>query len=166
MKKILIVAILVAVAALAGLWPFQGVDAADVVPVETVAIGRNGSTVQVLAGEDLSGQGDSLEEALEDLEASAPGTVFFGTVERVILTQNAMDLVGELMARTQFRPSVLIYATSGAVEPAEAQVLEAYESRGDYSVSLCRVYAATLGGEACRVAKVEIEDGSWQFANA
>ncbi len=164
-KQIALVVVLVALAALTGFWPFENVDAAEVVPVETLVIARDGETIQLYADDGLTAQGPTLAQALEQMAAAAPGTVFFGTVQRVILTQNAMDLTKELFLRTEFRPSVWVYAAAGQAEEADAAVLAAYEARQKDGATLCRVIGAALGGPTVQVAKVEIRDGSWQRSN-
>lgn len=164
LQRIVLAAILVGAASLAGLWPFTAVDAAKVVPVETLAVAREAAGYCLYAGDGLTGRGATLDEALENLEQTAPGTVFFGTVQRVILPAESLDLAHDLLLGGQFRPSVWVYG-SAVPKEAEAEVLEAHESRSRDGATLGRVAAAQLGGPAISVAKVAAVEGSWQLVD-
>jgi hypothetical protein len=163
MKRIILTAALVAAASLAGLWPFSGTDAAQVVPVETLCIRREGNIVRVLAEDGLTGSGDTLAAALGDLAEGAPGKVFFGTVQRVILTRDALPLVKDLLSQGGFRPSVWVYLTEGTIQEGDPAVLRAHETNQEIEATLSRVLASDLGGPAVTVAQVTLEEGSWQL---
>ena len=70
-----------------GLWPFQQIDTGELFIVDTLVITPEGDAVRVMA-EEISGQGLTMEAALDDLQEHAPGQLFLRQVRRLILCQD------------------------------------------------------------------------------
>ena len=127
---------IIALAGLGILWaihPFRGIDAGSLCVVETLLIESEQGEVSVASGE-LTGTGDTVQAALDDMAEHTPGTLFLRQVRRVILcggekgTNVLMELPDEIPL------GALIYTSDESAESLRQQdtldqVLEAREQR-------------------------------------
>lgn len=76
--------------------PAQGTDVGELQPVELIQIYRQENRIVVETDTGDFGKGKSLKDALEDLEKSTPGTIFFHTAEYLLVTEGTKGLLPEL----------------------------------------------------------------------
>ena len=155
MKRIWIWLGLLAAAAVFGLLPTWGTDAAELEPAQVLLVSAEGGTLRLETDQGSVGLGKSLDEAMQDLQNGAAGTVFFGTVEHVIVAERARYLLPKLAASRQLRPSARLYCAAALPDAAEAaEFLRAHP--GAYTLRSAR--SALLYGrspEAARLVKTE-----------
>lgn len=113
----------------AAVWyaPEKAADLGSLLPVETLVVTRENGTVTVTGG-GLRGTGPDWAGAMEDLEASAPGTVFLKTTDRVILAEDAADCLEAVRADERLRPAVQLFWLRGSAGPALEDFAAAQES--------------------------------------
>ena len=133
-----------------GLAP-AGTDAAELLPAQVVCIGCAGRTVTVQTDNGVRAAGADLERALERAEHTAEGTLFFGTVEHVILCEGAERLSAELPDQTKLRPAAKVYLAPECVDPARAA---AYLRAHPGLVTISAMEAARLAGQPLRLPQV------------
>ncbi len=98
-----------------GLWPFHGQDPAQLAPVQTLVVAQAGEKVCVFTDNGLSGCGENYHQAMEQLEACAPGKAFFGTCSSVVLCGSGA-LLRQLAADSRLRPAAAVYAAQSVPE--------------------------------------------------
>lgn len=129
MKKWIIAA---AAAGVLFLQPFDPADAGQLYVVETLALERRGGEI-IVAAEALSGQGDSVDAALRDMEERTPGLLFLRQVKRIILCgDTGAEALGRLPEGIPMGATV--YTSQGSAENVAQQetlqeILEARELR-------------------------------------
>lgn len=122
MKRILIYIIV-----LIGVWfaPVESVNVGQLHPVELVMVTREGEDIVLTTDTGDMGQGADGLSALENLKATATGTVYLDTAEFLLLTEGAEDAARQL--RQHLKPSVRVcMAESGADLVAAAKFLSAH----------------------------------------
>ena len=141
---------------MSGLLPFESNDVAKLAPVEALTVTvREGQVI--LDGGRCRGCGETWDEALEDLHHGAEGTVFLGTAEQVILSQEAVELLPQVVRCRQLRPAAAICICRGTLpEPEEAA---AYLNAHDAGVTLRQVQAAMLQGRGIALPMLENTEG-------
>ena len=150
-----------AAALLAALWglPLRGCDVAELRPVRTVVVSRDGTEFTVDAGVGVLGRGDSLTRALAELEEAAPGHLFFRTAEQVVVTASAAGDLAEVVRQEAFRPGAGLYLTP---EPApDPEALGEYLASHSSNVTLIRVRGDLAEGREPRVPVIVPADGGW-----
>ena len=144
MKRFVWVLCVAAVLRLLGVLPFSGNDVADLVPVEALTVDWDGQQV-ILDGGECQGYGEKWEDALEDLRQGAKGTVFLGTIEQVVLSKSAVQLLPDVVRSADLRPAAVICVSLDVLpDPEEAA---AYLSAHDAGVTVQKVQAAMLRGD-------------------
>jgi len=111
-------ALLMAVFLIAAAWvyhPVAATDLDDLIPVETLWITVEEGSLAV-NGKDVSGKGGDWQSAMEDLEASAEGTVFLQTVDRIVVSEKAANCLKALREDERLRPSIRLYLLRGAAD--------------------------------------------------
>ena len=108
----------VVLVAILGWMPFQGTDVARLQPVELISVSQAKSQILVETDTGDSGQGQTLELALEDLYDSTPGEIFLETAEYLLITPEAQPLLPELTQT--LRPSCKVCLREGEVDLEEA----------------------------------------------
>lgn len=83
MKTILYMVILLAVI----LAPTKGTDVGKLIPVEVVAISDSDGLISVTSDTGDIGHGVTIESAVEDLRASAPGVIYLDTAQYLLLEE-------------------------------------------------------------------------------
>ena len=82
------------------------------IPVETLCVERAEGALRVF-GEEVEGRGATWEAAMDDLLATATGTVFLETAERIVLDETAADALPQILADTRLRPSAQLWLLRG-----------------------------------------------------
>lgn len=101
MKRILLYfIILIAVLVL----PTEGTDVADLQPVQTIAVYRDGNQWVIETDTEDVGRGNSVEKAFENLIQTAPAVIYLDTADYLILQQDAIAVIDRL--RTRLKESV------------------------------------------------------------
>ena len=127
MKKAIIdVSAVVLVCAL-DILPFTGTDVAKLQPVEVLIVQQVGNQFLVCTESGLSGYGESIPLALDDLKLTASGEVFLDTAEYLLLTARCLDEIGILWQ--YLRPACQVYLLEGEGEFMNlAKYLESHPS--------------------------------------
>lgn len=107
----------------AALWlstrlPFEKTDVGKLSPVSLLLIESCDGKLNILSDRGDSGVGDSLAEALEDLELTSPGRIFLDTVEHLVI-MDGTEVDGQALG-DYFRPGTYLCVSGGAVDPGEA----------------------------------------------
>lgn len=111
MKKwLFFLIILVAVAFLPKLQN-AGTDVAQLLPVQTVAITRQGGQIVLRTDTVASGVGEDFTEALENLHATTPARVFLETAEYLLIDPALLNLLPSLL--NDLRPSCRVCKLEG-----------------------------------------------------
>ena len=163
-KRIALGLLLLGILAAAGWLPFQSSDVAQLVPIETLVVSLDDGWIILDGGETL-GRGKNWEEAWEDLHHGADGRVFLGTVEQVVLSGAAVELLSETAWNEELRPAATVCTALGSEpDPKEAT---AYLSAHQGGVTLQQVRAALLKGESIKLPiLVETEGGLRLYGTA
>ena len=85
---------------------FRGTDIAKLAPVEVVWLSERDGQVSLKTDMGDFGVGEDMQAALEDMKASASGTVFLDTADYLIVEQGREELLEQ--AYTFLRPSCMI----------------------------------------------------------
>ncbi len=98
--------------------PVERLDVAKLVPVQTVAIYTELSTVVLETDTHNVGRGNSVSKALQDLEDTTPGVIYLDTAEYLLVSSDAQSYVEAL--REYLNPSVMVslWDGEGAVDVA------------------------------------------------
>ena len=161
MKRIWIWLGLLAAAAVFGLLPARGTDAAELEPAQVLLVSAEGGTLRLETDQGSVGLGKSLDEAMQDLQNGAAGTVFFGTVEHVVAAQSAAYLLPQLAASNELRPAAKLYLAPVLPEAAEAvEFLAAHPG----NLTLQRTRAALLYGRQPEVPRLLTTEGGLRLA--
>lgn len=126
---------------ISGLLPFENLEIADLVPVETLTVSVEQNHV-VLDGGRCSGRGKNWQTALDDLYNGAEGIVFLGTAEQVVLTKQAVSLLPQMINSGALRPGAAVCVCPG--DPPDPEEAGAYLSAHPGGVTLRQVQAALL----------------------
>lgn len=124
--------------------PFRSSDVAELVPLEILVISRQDGQLVVDGGE-VQGRGRSWAEAWQDLKRGAPGTVFPGTAEYVVLVGEAVDQLESVAESGLLRPAARVCRCPGEA-PRTEQAAE-YLTVQEGGVTLQMVSAARLRGK-------------------
>lgn len=104
MKRWSILALIAA--AVLMLFPRHTSDIGELLPVELLYVDRDESGIWVETDTGETGRGESLTRALEDLKATAPGTLFLETADYLIVTRQSAELLPQL--RKILRPATQV----------------------------------------------------------
>lgn len=123
-------------------------DAAELLPVTVLRVSAAGSTVEVAcdAGDETcTGRGETLDAALDDLCASAPGTLFLQTAEHILITPDARRVLPQAAVSQKLRPAARVYYLQGGTPDLETagEFLQAHGG----GARLTDVRARLLGAE-------------------
>lgn len=139
------------VAAALGWLPFAPTDAAELVVVQTLALREADGQVTLTAPDGLCGSGADFAAAADDLAAHAPGELFFGAVEQLIVAGTPGAALADAARSNLLRPTVCVYA--GEAEPTEELTALLRAHPGD--VCLNDLRAALYGGGAVALPQLE-----------
>lgn len=76
--------------------PFRGTDVGKLLPMELVRVSYAEGEILIETDTGHRGEGDTVEQALGDLEATTPGKIFLQTADFLLVDPEAVDLVGEI----------------------------------------------------------------------
>lgn len=128
MKKLILLAVLVAALRVGGLLPFQNSDVAELVPVRALVISYEDGKI-VFDGGQCRGMGETWDEAWEDLNSSADGHVFLGTADHVVLCGQAVNLLKDVVNDPVLRPAASVCVSPVDVDAeAAAEYLDAHDT--------------------------------------
>lgn len=154
MRRWILYCVLALGLALLGELPFQQNDVGKLLPVETSLLYIKDGQVVVETDLGLRGEGATLAAAVQAMERSAPGVVFYDTGNYILLHESAMPLLEQLPEAEYLRGSCTVCrVTERQMDLAEAgKYLSAHEPE----VDLRRVEAALAAGE-----KLELPELQW-----
>lgn len=163
--KSIIMYLLIAFAVLAGGLPFEEADTADLVVVRMLAVSEDAYGRVTLCGPDgLRGEGGDFAAAVESLAAHAPGTLFLGACEHLVLTGSSADCLADCAAGGGLRPAVRVYFTD--MEQSELarqlETLTEYLSAHPGDVRLSDVRAALYEGTRLDIPRLQGEEGAYE----
>ena len=107
--------------------PGAKTDLGSLLPVETLCVTRERGRI-VVSGRDVCGEGRDWASAMENLEATASGTVFLETADRLIVAENAADCLPAICQDERLRPAVQLYWLRGRGGAALEDFTTAHES--------------------------------------
>ncbi len=142
MKRVLVLLTACMLASVTGFLPWKQSDAAALLPVETLLVDQSKGKVQLAAMDGLYGEGNNLQEAMEDMASNAPGVLFFGQVTRVIVGMQGREVLQEGARLSLLRLNTAVYCASGRVEKLAGSLAElepylrAQEKRGQLTTLL------------------------------
>ena len=100
MRKIIYAAILASL-----FWiPLERLDVAKLLPIQAVAVYKQGSQVVLETDMKNIGRGATVAAALENLKETTPAVVYLDTAEFLLVSPNATDCVADL--KQYLKPSV------------------------------------------------------------
>ena len=106
MKKwLMMLLVLLAFAAL----PTSGTELGELHPVSLLFVRIDGKNVRLCTDTLDTGEGETLDAALQNLEDTTPGYLFLDTVEHLILTEQTRYLIPQL--KKLLRPGVTVCVT-------------------------------------------------------
>ena len=98
--------------------PFEKTDVAQLSPVNLILVEMTDGAVCISSDRGDIGVGDTLDEALEDMEQTCSGKIFLDTVDYVLLEGEAKINCEEL--KEYFRPGTFLCSARGEIEPESA----------------------------------------------
>ena len=101
--------------ALATLLPTSGTELGSLHPVSVLLVGTEGKSLRLQTDTQDAGEGETLDAALRNLEATTAGHLFLDTVEQLVLTEQTRYLLPQLKAL--LRPGVRVCITEDPVNP-------------------------------------------------
>ena len=110
-RRILYAALLIAVF----FAPVKRVNVADLEPVEAILLTRTAETVTLTTDTDISGTGEDISRAMENLRKNTPGELFLDTVQYVALPD--LDDSDQETLKTYLPAGVKFFYLEG--QPAE-----------------------------------------------
>lgn len=93
----------------------QGTDIAKLQPVELLYINIEEGRIALRTDTEELGIGNTLDDALRDIRATAAGEIFLDTVDFVLVTEDTKTMIPELEAL--LRPSAKLILATGMVDP-------------------------------------------------
>lgn len=109
---------LLALVAAALVFPGEGTDIGELLPVELVSLTVEQGEIVARTDTGNFGIGKTLSDAMEDLKAGAPGKVFLETADYLLLAPQTEENWNGL--NDWFRPGTLIFGVGENVNPEEA----------------------------------------------
>ena len=112
-----------------------GVALENLKPVQLLLVEKQEN--RILLKTDLGdlGRGETVEEALRDMEMRAEGKIFLETAEQLVLTEDTVMLWQELMS--SLRPATRVCLGKGEIDPAEAAAYLSYH-KGEVTLGRLR----------------------------
>lgn len=131
MRPMVILLLVCALLAMAGLVPFKGSNVSDLQVAEILCFRQEGENVVVSCDGGFSARGETTKQAVEQLHKAAPGELFLGTVDFVVFT--GMEPEAKTLLDLGLRPAVSLYK---APNVEDSGVLAKYLSHHDVGVTL------------------------------
>ena len=125
--------------------PFARTDVAELLPVQTLCLRQEGEWCQLVTDGGLLGQGTGPEDALADLQRTAPGKVIFSTTRQLVVEESGEKYLKPLLDQEALRPGTEVYRSQQPIDPADAAL---WLNRHGVNTTVSRLQAAWLTGEA------------------
>ena len=136
--------------------PFARKDAAVLLPVQTVCLSRdaNGYCLQTDGGQ--LGRGETVADALAQLQATAPGDVVLATARQLVVQERCLSALPEVIRLDVLRPATQVCCASAALPADQAGAfLAAHPS----NVTLAQVEASLLRLEPVPLPCLQMAEG-------
>lgn len=140
--------------------PFSRTDVAELLPVQTLCLRQEEGQCLLLTDGGLVGQGDGPEEALADLQRTAPGKVIFSTTRQLVVEKSGAAYFKPLLDLESLRPGTEVYWTNQPVDPADAS---GWLNRHGVNTTVSRLQAAWLTGEAISLPQLQGGEGRYEI---
>ncbi len=160
MKRLLLCVLAVTAAGICGLLPANQKDVGELLPVRTLVVTREDGAFALDGGEDLHGEGPDWASALEDLRATAPGEAFFGTMGQIVLTEDALEVLPDVLNEREVRPAARVYAGTGEIDARTASDFLESKKGG---VTVQSLWAASLEGREEPLPRLNGENGRYHL---
>lgn len=98
--------------------PLKRVNVADLLPIEAVAIYRNGDQVVLETDTEHKGFGENAEKALASLKQNTPAVVYLDTAEYLLVAPDAVEQVESLRPHLKPSAKVCVCGAAGKVKDA------------------------------------------------
>lgn len=123
--EILLLGLLVA----AAVWyaPGATTDLNSLILEESLTVTCKNGEISI-EGKKLSGRGADWEEAMHHIYATAAGTVFLETTDRILIAQDAVVCLTEILQDTRLRPGTQLFIFEGEAGDSLTEFAAAHES--------------------------------------
>jgi len=158
--KITGIVTVIAIALALLLSPFSRTDVAELLPVQTLCLRQEAGVCQLVTDGGLTGQGADPEEALADLQRTAPGKVILSTTRQLVVEESGEAYFKPLLDMEALRPGTEVYWTAEPVDPADASP---WLNRHGVNTTVSRVQAAWLTGEPISLPHLEGGEGRYEI---
>lgn len=102
------------------LFPLQGEDVGELLPVEVVHLYREGDMIVITTDTEAAGRGETVDAALDNLKATTAGIVFLDTADYLLIDEGvATDVIA---LKKHLKPSVRVCKAMAEVDLKEAAV--------------------------------------------
>jgi len=128
------------------LWPARGTDVSELQPAQLLLIERRDGRVTVACDSGARGVGNDLDAALGDMARTAQGRLYLETVDWVLFTPGAEDLISAAAESGKLRPAAGVCLVTQTPEKLPDAL--AYLNAHPGTDTLARERAAALGGPA------------------
>jgi len=139
--------------------PFSRTDVAELLPVQTLCLRQEEGQCLLLTDGGLMGQGADPEEALADLQRTAPGKVVFSTTRQLVVEESGSDYFKPLLDLEALRPGTEVYWAHQPVDPADAS---GWLNRHGVNTTVSRLQAAWLTGERVTIPRLTGGEGRYE----
>lgn len=109
------------------LGPFESMDAGELCVVETLFVEKRGTQIHLLS-EETEGVGETVAEAVDNMEENAPGRLFLRQVQRVVFCKGAEESVDVLELPGEIPLGAGVYQSESRAEDLMKD-LDGLESR-------------------------------------
>ena len=123
MKRVILYCILLAVVTVI---PIKHLDVGDLEPVQAVWIYLQEEKVVLQTDTEDAGTGESVKDALKDLEENCLGIIYLDTAEYLLVAEDALTLIPELKQHLKGSVRVCSWDGKGSVEDA-ARYMDAHK---------------------------------------
>lgn len=98
--------------------PVERLDVAQLQPVQTVAVAADDKAVTIETDTGSKGKGETLREAVEDLEQNTPGVIYLDTAQYLLLTEATESYAAQLLEFMEAKVRVSLWDGKGSVKEA------------------------------------------------
>ena len=140
--------------------PFSRTDVAELLPVQTLCLYQEADMCTLLTDGGLMGQGADPEEALSDLQRTAPGKVILSTTRQLVVEERGSEFFRPLLDLEVLRPGTEVYLSNQPVDPADAA---GWLNRHGVNTTVSRVQAAWLTGEPISLPRLTGGEGRYEI---
>ena len=99
--------------------PVQKLDVAELEPVQTVSVRCEQNKIILETDTQNRGEGETLKEAISDLEKRTPGVIYLDTAQYLLLTKDAIPYIRGLEKYLRSSVRACLWDGKGSVEMAD-----------------------------------------------